>query len=204
MTLNPHAPIFMPRDGSRLFSIYRPELSTEMDASTSQDITDLILPAKCPKTSPKPNGPTVSEQLHLLTAQVDYLRVTSEQALQQTKPIIRTFLLGNMKQSQYLHAVQQQVAQFFVDLDIEKRERLKLYRTNRQIEDEPAQLRRQVNEPSPSSLPVPFTVDTPCSTAFQDKCALYNAQIAKPKPVLTITLKEASITAFKPRLLEQS
>ena len=46
MTLNPHAPKFLPKDRSRLLSIYRPELQTAMDASTSQDITDPIVPAK--------------------------------------------------------------------------------------------------------------------------------------------------------------
>ena len=79
------------------------------------------------------------------------------------------------------------MAQFFLDLDIEKREDLQLYTTIRHFEDELAQLRRQVNEPSPYSLPVPFTVDPPCSTAFQEKCALNNAQISKL--VLTVTLK---------------
>ena len=93
-----HATIFMPEDHSRLISKYRPEFVTEMDASTSQDITDRIVPAKCSNTSPNPNGPTVSEQLHLLTDQVDQLRRTSELALEQTKPPIRTFPIANMKQ----------------------------------------------------------------------------------------------------------
>ena len=93
------------------------------------------------------------------------------------------------------------MAQFFVDLDIETRQRPKLYTTFRQFEDEQAQLRRQVNEPSPSSLLVPFRIDPPCSIAFQDKFALNNAQ--KSQPVLTITLEGASNTASKPRLPEQ-
>ena len=192
----------MPKDCSRSFSIYLPQLLTEMDVSTSQEITDLFVPAKCAKTSPNPKGHTVSEPLHLLTAQVDQLRLTSEQALEQTKPLIRTFPLANMKQFQYLHAVQQYLAQFFVDLDIEKREHLKLYITIRQFEDELVQMRRKVNEPSSSSLPVYFTVDAPCSTTFQDKCALNNAQ--KSKPVPTITLKGASDTSSKPKLPEKS
>ena len=133
-----------------------------MHASTSQDITDPIVPAKFPKTSSDSNSPTVSEQLHLLTTQVDQLRRTSEQALKQTKPLIQTFPLANIKQFQYLNAVQQQVAQFFVDLSIEKLERPKLCTSIRQLEDELAQFRRQVNEPSPSSFsPVPFTVNPP-------------------------------------------
>ena len=105
-------------------------------------------------------------QLHLLTTRVDQLRIISEQALEQTKPLIQTFHLANMKQSQYLHAVQHQVAQFFVDLNVEESERLKLCTTIRQLEDELVQLRREVNDPSRSSLPVPFTVDPP-SAAFQ-------------------------------------
>ena len=67
MTLNPYAPIFRPTNCSRLFTIYRLELLTEMDASTSQDVIDFTIPTKCPKTSPDSNSPTVSEQLHLLT-----------------------------------------------------------------------------------------------------------------------------------------
>ena len=62
-----------------------------MDASTSQDVFDLIIPAKCPKTFSGSNSSTVSEQLHLLTTQVDQFRVTSEQTLEQTKPLIQTF-----------------------------------------------------------------------------------------------------------------
>ena len=142
-----------------------------MDASTSLDIIDLTIPAKCPKTSSDSNSPTVSEQLHLLTTQVNQLRITSEQALEQTKPLIQTFPLANIKQFQYLQAVQHQVAQFFADHHNEKSERLKLHATNRQLEDELAQLRRQVNESSSSSIPVPFTVNPQSSTAFQDSSA---------------------------------
>ena len=88
MTLNPHAP--------RLFSIYRPELLIEMDASTSQDVADTFVPPNYPKTSSDSNSPTVSEQLHLLTTQVDQLRITSEQALEQTKPALQTYPLANI------------------------------------------------------------------------------------------------------------
>ena len=77
-----------------------------MDASTSQDNIDLTIPTKCPKTSPDSNSPTVSEQLHLLTTQVHQLRINPEQALERTKPLIQTFPLANIKQFQYLHAVQ--------------------------------------------------------------------------------------------------
>ena len=185
MTLNPRAPIFKPTNCSRLFTIYRPELLTEMDASTSQDIIDLTIPAKSPKTSLDSNSPTVSEHLHLLTTQVNHFRINSEQALEQTKPLIQTFPLANVKQFQYLHAVQQQVAQFFVDLNTEKSERLKLRTTIRQLEDELTKLRRQVNEPSSSSLPVPFTVDPPSSAAYQDSNFLGNIQIAKPRVTIT-------------------
>ena len=97
MTLKPHAPICNPKICSRLISIYRSELLTEMDASTSQDIIDLTIPAKCPKTSSDSKSPTVSEQLHLLTTQVNQLRITSEQALEQTKPLIQTFPISNIK-----------------------------------------------------------------------------------------------------------
>ena len=107
-----------------------------MDASTSQHIIDLTIPAKSPKTSSDSNNPTVSEQLHLLTTQVNQLRINSEQALEQTKPLIQTFPLANIKQFQYLHAVQHEVAQFFVDLNSEKSKRLKLHATIRQFEDE--------------------------------------------------------------------
>ena len=106
-----------------------------MDASTSQDVIDLTIPTKCLKTSPDSNSSTVSEQLHLLTTQVNQLRINSEQALEQKKPLIQTFPLANVKQFQYLHAVQQQVAQFFADLNTEKSERLKLRTTIRQLED---------------------------------------------------------------------
>ena len=116
-------------------------------------------------------------------------------------PLIQTFSLANIKQFQYIHATQQQVAQFFVDLNTEKNERLKLYTTIRRLEDELIKLRRQINEPSPSSLPVPFTVNPPCSAAFQDTCALSNAQISKPS--ITITLKRASSITFKPQLSDQ-
>ena len=201
MTLNPQALIFRPKNCSRLVVIYRPELLIEMDASTFKDVADPIVPAKCPKTSSDPNSPTVSEQVHLLTTQVDQLRITSEQALEQTKPLIQTLPSANIKQFQYLHAVQQQVAQFFVYLNIATNERLKLCTFIRQLEDELIQLRRQVNEPSPSPLPVPFNVDPPCSAAFQDTSALDNAQISKLSN--TITLKRASSNITKSRLPDQ-
>ena len=201
MKLNPHAPIFKPRNCSRLFAIYRPELLIEMDTSTSQDVADPLVPAKCPKISSDSNSPTVSEHIHLLTTQADQLRITSQQALEKTKPLIETFPLANIKQFQYLHAVQQQVAQFSVDLNIEKGERLKLCTTIRQLEDELAQLRRQNNEPSTSSFSVPFTVDLPCSAAFQDTCALGKAQLSNPS--ITITLKRASSNTTKSRLSDQ-
>ena len=174
------------------------ELLTEMDASTSQDIIDLTIPTKCPKTSPDSNSPTVSEQLHLLTTQVNQFSIYSEQALEQTKPLFQTFPLANIKQFLYLHAVQHQLAQFFVDLNTEKSERLKLRTTICQFEDELTQLRRQVNEPSPSSLPVPFTVDPPSSAAFHS--ALGNIQISRPR--VTITLKRASSSTSQSRLAE--
>ena len=88
-----------------------------MDASISQNVVDPIVPAKCPKTFSHSNSPTVSEQLHLLTIRVDQFRITSEQALEQTKPLIQTIPLANIKQFQYLQAVQHQVAQLFVDLN---------------------------------------------------------------------------------------
>ena len=192
MTLKPHAPIFKPTTRSRLFTIYRPELLTEMDASTSQDIIDLTIPNICPKTFPDSKTPTVSEQLHLLTGQVNQLRIDSQQALEQTNLLIQTFPMANIKQFQYLHAVQQQVAHFFVDLNTEKNERLKLSTTICRLEDELTQLRRQVQEPSSSSLPVPFTIDPPSSAAFQDSGILGSIQIMKPR--VTITLKRPSIT----------
>ena len=113
-------------------------------------------------------------------------------------PLIQTFSIANIKQFQYL-PIQQQVAQFFVDLKTEKSERLKLYTTIRRLEDELIKLRRKINEPSPSSLP--FTVNPPCSATFQKTCALGNAQISKSS--ITITLKRASSITFKPRLSDQ-
>ena len=50
-------------------------------------------------------APAVSEHLHLLTAQVDQLQTTSEKALEQTKPLVRTFPLASMKHFQHFHAV---------------------------------------------------------------------------------------------------
>ena len=173
---------------------------TEMDASTSQNVNDLTIPTKCLKTSPDSNSPTVSEQLHLLTTQVNQLKINSEQALEQTKPLIQTFPLAIVKQFQYLHAVQQQVAQFFVGLNSEKSERLKLRTTIRQLEDELTQLRRQVKEPSSSSFPVPFTIDPPNSAAFQDSNVQSNIQISKPK--VTSTLKRTSSTTSRSQLIE--
>ena len=167
-----------------------------MDAYASQDLVDLTIPTKCFKTSPDSISPTVSEQLHLLTTQVNQLTINSEQ----TRPLIQTFPLANIKQFQYLHAVQQQVAQFFVDLNTEKSERLKLRTTICQLEDELTQLRRQVNEPSSSSLPVPFTVDPPSSAVFQDSSALSNIQISRTR--VTFFLKRTSSTTSRSQLTE--
>ena len=192
LTLNPHAPILKPTTCSRLFTVYRPELLTEMVASTSQDIIDITIPTKSPKTSPDSNSPTVWEKMHLLTSQVSQVKIKSEQALEQTKPLVQTFPLANLKQFQYLHAVQHQVAQFFVDLNSEKNERLQLHATIRQLEDELVQLRRHVNEPSTSSLPIPFTVNPPSSAAFQGSNTLASIQIMTP--TITITLKRHSST----------
>ena len=100
--------------------------------------------------------------------------------------------MANIKQFQYRQAVRQQVAQFFVDLNTEKNERLKLCTTICRFENELAQLRRQVKEPSTSSLPVPFTVDPPSSAASQDSNILGTIQFLKPR--VTITLKRPSST----------
>ena len=62
-------------------------------------------------------------------------------------------------------------------------------------------MRQQVNDPSTSSPLVPFSVDPPCYAAFQDTCALNNAQISKPS--ITITLKRTSSTTFKSELRDQ-
>ena len=78
MALNPHAPISLPKDRSRIFSIHRPELLVAMDASTSQDATDPIVPARYPTISSDFNSATVSDQLRILTTQVDQLRRASE------------------------------------------------------------------------------------------------------------------------------
>ena len=91
-----------------------------MEASTSHGETDPFVPAKRPKLSSDTNSRTVSEQLHLLTTQIDQFRITSKQALERTKPLFQTFPLANIKQFQDLHTVQQQMAQFFVDLNVEK------------------------------------------------------------------------------------
>ena len=195
MTLNPHAPVFKPTTCSRLFTIYRPELLAETGASTSQDNIDLTIPIKCPKTSPDSNSLTLSEQLHLLTSQVNQLKIKSEQTLEQTKPLIQTFPLSNIKQFQYLHAVQQQVAQFIVDLNTKKNDRLKMCTTICRIQDELTQLRRQVHELSSSSLPASFTVDPPSSVAFQDSSTLGSIQILKPR--VTNTLKRPSSTTSR-------
>ena len=195
MTLNPHAPVFKPTTCSRLFTIYRPELLAELEASTSQDFIDLTIPTKGAKTSPDYKSPTVSEQPHLLSSQVNQLRIDSQQALEQTKSLIQTFPLANIKQFEYLHAVQHQVAQFFVDLNTEKNERIKLRTTICRLEDELTQLRRQVHEPSSSSLPVPFTIEPPSSSAFHDSGILGGIQIMKPR--VTITLKRPSSTTSR-------
>ena len=108
--------------------------------------------------------------------------------------------MANIKQFQYLHAVQQQVAQFFVDLNTEKNERLKLHTTIRRLENELTQLRRPVNEPSPPSHPIPFTIDPPSSAAFEDSSTLGSIQIMKPR--VTITLKRTSSTTSRSQLTE--
>ena len=71
MTLNPHAPIFKPKNCSRLFAKNRRELLIEMDAFTPQDVADPTVRAKYSKTSSDSNSPTVSEQFHLLSSQVE-------------------------------------------------------------------------------------------------------------------------------------
>ena len=114
---------------------------------------------------------------------------------------MQNFPIANIKQFQYPHAVQHQVTQFLVDLNIEKNKRLKLCKSIRQPEDELTQWRRQVNEPSPSSFPIPLRVDPPCAVAFQDNCTLNNAQISMPS--ITITLKRASSTTSKSQLPDQ-
>ena len=61
-------------------------------------------------------------------------------------------------------------------------------------------MRRQVSEPTFSSLPVPFTSNPPSSAAFQDSNVLGNIQISKPR--VTITLKRTSSTTSRPQLTE--
>ena len=92
------------------------------------------------------------------------------------------------------------MAQFFVDLNNEKSERIQLHATIRQLGEELPQLRRQINEPSPPSLPAPFTVNPSSSAAFQDSNVLDNIQISRPR--VTITLKRTSSTTSRSRLTE--
>ena len=87
-----------------------------------------------------------------------------------------------------------------MDLNTEKGERLKLGTTIRQFEDELTQMRRLVNEPTYSSLLVPFTIDPPNSAAFQDSNVLGNIQITKHR--VTITLKKTSSTTSRSQLIE--
>ena len=61
-------------------------------------------------------------------------------------------------------------------------------------------MRRQVIEPSSSSLPVPLTIDPLNSAAFQDSNVLGNIQISKPR--VTITLKRTSSTTSRSQLTE--
>ena len=87
-----------------------------------------------------------------------------------------------------------------MDLNTEKNERLKLCTTICRLEDELAQFRRQVHEPSSSSLPVPFTIDPPSSAAFQGSGTLGSIQILKPR--VTITLKRPSSTTSRSQSTE--
>ena len=87
-----------------------------------------------------------------------------------------------------------------MDHNTEKNERLQLRTTIRQLEDELTQVRRQVNEPSSSSIPVLFTVDPPSSAAFQDSGALGSIQISKRR--VTITLKKTSSTTSRSQITE--
>ena len=87
-----------------------------------------------------------------------------------------------------------------MDLNTEKSERFKLRTTICQLEDEPTQLRRQLNEPSFSFLPVPFTVNPQSSVAFQDHSALGIIRITRPR--VTITLKNTSNSTSQSRLVE--
>ena len=61
-------------------------------------------------------------------------------------------------------------------------------------------MRRQVSEPSSSSLPVPFTVNPPSSAAFRDFSVLHNIEITRPR--VTITLKRTPSTTSRSRLTE--
>ena len=87
-----------------------------------------------------------------------------------------------------------------MDFNTEKSERLRLRTTIRQIEDELTQLRRQVNEPSSSSLPVPFTVNPPSSADFQDSSAL--DKIQRSRPSVTIISERTSSTTSQSPLAE--
>ena len=87
-----------------------------------------------------------------------------------------------------------------MDVNTEKSERIKLRTILCQLEDELTQLRRQVNEPSFSSLPVPFTVKPPRSAAFQDHSTLGNIQTSRPR--VTNTLERTSSTTSRSQLTE--
>ena len=87
-----------------------------------------------------------------------------------------------------------------MDLNTEKSERPKLCTTICRLEDELTQLCRQVNEPSLSSLPVPFTADPPSSAAFQDSSTPGSIQMLKPR--VTITLRRPSSTTSRSPVTE--
>ena len=61
-------------------------------------------------------------------------------------------------------------------------------------------MRRQLNEPSSSSLPASFTIDPPSTAAFQDSSTLGSIQILKLR--VTITLKRPSSTQSRPQPTE--
>ena len=157
MTLNPFAPTFRPQQRPKLYCFSRPQTFVAMNSSEPSDS-----PATGAKaSSASPRAPSIEEQIHSLSAQLNQLQTYSESSNQQTTPLLQKFPLAHLKQVNYLHSVQLTVAHFHQDLESEKRERQTLQILVLQLQKDLMFTQNILMNQKYGTLPKPFSIDPP-------------------------------------------
>ena len=175
MTLDPFAPSFCPQQRPKPFSFSRKQPLVEMDYSGASDSPTKA--AMAPTSNPHP--PSIDEQIHSLSIQLNQLQTYSESSVQQTTPLLQKFPLAHLKQVQYLHSVQLTVAKLHQDLESEKLERQTLLLLVLQLQKDLTFIQTMHTNPRNGTHPKPFSIDPPSAGTVANPCVPETHEISR-------------------------